>query len=67
MRKKIYGLLARGIVKIAVPVFLGLPKQQASTISSIFSIPQLITALVGNILAFILLPTLKKGMRERQG
>lgn len=56
-----------GIVQIAVPVLLGLPEQQASVISSIFSFPQLITALVGGILAILLLQTLKKAMRERQG
>ena len=53
-----------GIVQIAVPVFLGLPEQQASVISNMFSIPQLITALIGGLLAIALLPALKKAIGE---
>lgn len=55
-----------GIVQIAVPVFLGLPEQQTSVISNLFSIPQLITALIGGILAIVLLPTLKKAIGKRR-
>ena len=55
-----------GIVRIAIPVFLGLPEQQAAVISYMFSIPQLITALVGGILAIVLLPTLKKAIGGRE-
>lgn len=53
-------ILYVGIVKIAVPLFLNLPKQQASIISNMFSIPQLITALVGGILAAVTLPRLSR-------
>jgi len=57
-----------GVVQIAIPVFLGLPEQQAAITSNMFSIPQLITALVGGVFAIILLPTLKKAIKaERQG
>lgn len=49
-----------GIVQIAIPVFLGLPEQQAAVISNMFSIPQLVTALVGGALATVLFPRLKK-------
>ena len=51
-----------GIVQIAVPIFLGLPEPQAAIISNIFSIPQLITALVGGALAVVLFPRLKKAV-----
>lgn len=52
-----------GIVKIAIPFFAGLPDQQASVISQMFSVPQLITALAGGILAILILPTIKKAIR----
>ena len=55
-----------GIVEIAIPIFLGLPEQQAAVISTMFSIPQLITALIGGTLATALLPTLKKAIREKR-
>ena len=55
-----------GIVRIAVPVFLGLPEKQAAVISYMFSIPQIFTALMGGLLASILLPVLKKILRLRQ-
>lgn len=48
-----------GIVNIAVPIFLNLPEKQAAVISSMFSTPQLITALAGGALAALLLPRLK--------
>ena len=51
-----------GIVQIAVPIFLGLPAPQAAVISNMFSIPQLITALVGGALAVVLFPRLKKAV-----
>ena len=49
-----------GIVKLAIPVILKIPEPQATVMSGMFSIPQLITALIGGSLAVILLPTLKK-------
>jgi len=55
-----------GIVRIAIPVFLGLPEQQAAVISYMFSMPQLVTALIGGIMAIALLPTLKKAIGERR-
>lgn len=56
-----------GIVQIAVPVFLGLPDGQAAVISNMFSIPQLITALVGGAFAIVLFPRLKKAVTGGQG
>lgn len=55
-----------GIVRIAIPVFLGLPEKQAAVIANMFSIPQLITALVGGAFAIVLLPTLKRAIGERR-
>ena len=60
-----YLVLYVGIVRIAIPVFLGLPERQAAVISAMFSIPQLVTALVGGTLAVALLPSLKKAIGER--
>jgi hypothetical protein len=55
-------ILYVGIVKIAVPLFLNLPKQQAIMISNMFSFSQLVTALAGGILAIMMLPPLKKAI-----
>lgn len=57
-------VLYLGIVKIAVPFLLGLPEQQAAAISSLFSIPQLVTAVFGGILAILVLPILKKALSK---
>lgn len=58
--------LYAGIVKIAIPYLLNLPEQQAATISGMFSIPQLFTALIGGAAATIMLPLLKKAVKTRQ-
>jgi len=50
-----------GILKIAV-LILGLPEQQVAVISIMYPIMQLITALIGGILATILLPVLKNAI-----
>lgn len=55
-----YLVLYISIVKFAVPVLLQLPEKQAFIISNMFSISQLITALLGGILALIVYPRLKK-------
>lgn len=55
-----FSVLYIGIVQIAIPVFLDLPKPQAAVISHMFSIPQLITAFVGGAFAVALFPRLKK-------
>ena len=51
-----------GIVRIAVPLFLGLPEAQAAVVSGMFSIPQLITALVGGALAIVIFPRVKRAI-----
>ncbi len=55
-----------GIVRIAVPVFLGLPEKQAAVISNMFSIPQLFTTLIGGVLAAVILPVLQKAIGTRR-
>ena len=55
-----------GIVRIAIPILLGLPEQQAAAITSIFSVSQLFTASVGGALAFVLIPRLKKAIAGGQ-
>jgi hypothetical protein len=55
-----------GIVKIAVPVLLGLPEKQAAVISNMFSIPQLFTALIGGALSAAILPALQKAVGKRR-
>ena len=55
-----------GIVQIAVPLLLKLPEPQASVISSMFSIPQLITALLGGGMALLVLTPLKKAIEGGQ-
>lgn len=53
-----------GIVKLAVPILLGLPEQQAAVVSGMFSVPQLITALIGGAIAAIILPILQRSMKR---
>ncbi|MCI8287009.1 MAG: ECF transporter S component [Lachnospiraceae bacterium] len=53
-------VLYLGIVKIAVPLLLKLPEPQAKVISGMFSISQLITALLGGIAALPVLVSVKK-------
>jgi len=55
-----------GIVRIAIPILLNLPEQQAAAITSIFSVAQLFTASVGGALAFVLIPRLKKAIAGGQ-
>ena len=55
-----------GIVKIAVPVFLRLPPQQATIISGMFSFPQLATAALGGAVAAVILPRLKKAIQTNR-
>jgi hypothetical protein len=55
-----------GIVLIAIPYLLNLPEKQATTISGMFSIPQLFTALIGGVIATVMLPLLKNAMKSRK-
>lgn len=53
-----------GIVKIAVPVILKLPEPQATAISNTFSLPQLITATIGGVVAVVILPAILKAVKK---
>ena len=53
-----------GIVKLAVPVLLGLPEPQASVVSQMFSLPQLFTALLGGAVALPVIRVLKKAVQR---
>ena len=55
-------VLYLGIAQIAVPFFLRLPAPQAAVISNMFSIPQLLTALLGGGVALLVLSPLKKAI-----
>ncbi len=52
-------VLYLGVVRLAVPL-LKLPQPQAAAISGMFSLPQLITALLGGIVALPICAVLKK-------
>ena len=53
-----------GVAVIVVPIILGLPEPQASVISGVFSLPQLITAIVGGTLALLMSPVLKRAQSK---
>jgi len=59
-----YLVLYFGVVHIAIPLFMDLPEERAAVISGIFSIPQLITASIGGTIAVIILPVMKKAIRQ---
>ena len=51
------------VVKLIVPT-LGIPAEKAAALSATFSTPQLITALIGGILAAIIVPLIRKAVRK---
>lgn len=58
-------VLYLGIVRIAIPFLLKLPGPQAAVISGMFSYPQLVTALLGGVLALAILPAVNKAVGAR--
>ena len=54
-----------GIVVFALPLIPGIKEKQVAVISASFSWPQLITALTGSILAMMIVPHLKKAIKQR--
>lgn len=56
-------ILYVGVAQIAVPLLLGLPEPQAAVISNMFSLPQLLTALLGGGVALLVLSPLKKAFK----
>ena len=55
-------VLYLAIVKLVVPVILGLGEPQAGMVSALFSWPQLVTALLGGLFAMLLSPILSKAI-----
>ncbi|MEA5039734.1 MAG: ECF transporter S component [Clostridiaceae bacterium] len=53
-----------GVAKWIVPIVLGLPAPKAAVVSAAFSWPQLVTALIGGVLAILVLPLVKKAIKE---
>lgn len=53
-----------GLVIIAVPLIPGIKEKQAAVIGASFSWPQIITALIGSILAMMIIPHLKKAIKQ---
>lgn len=53
-----------GIVKLALPLIPGLKPQQIQMMSAMFSWPQLVTALIGGIVAALLVPVLKRAIKS---
>jgi hypothetical protein len=52
-----------GLVMIALPLIPGIKEKQMAVIGASFSWPQLITALIGSILAMMIVPHLKKAIK----
>jgi uncharacterized membrane protein len=57
-----FGVLYLGIVHLVVPVIMGLPEPQASTVSALFSWPQIVTAVIGGGIAVLIYPVLSKAI-----
>jgi hypothetical protein len=55
-------VLYGGIVKVAIPFLLQLSGQQAAVVSHMFSLPQLVTALIGGAAASLILPLLQRAL-----
>jgi hypothetical protein len=53
-----------GIVQLAIPLLM-LPEKQAAVISTMFSLPQLFTALIGGSIAVLILPVLEKAVKPK--
>jgi len=52
-----------GLVLIALPLIPGINEKQLAVISTAFTWPQLVTALIGSTLAMIIVPLLKKALK----
>ncbi len=58
-------VLYLSIVQVMIPFFLNLPEKKAEVLSATFSLPQLFTALIGGVVAIIVLPIVKKATAAR--
>lgn len=61
-----FGVLYLSIVQFVIPVILKMPAPQAAMISSVFSFPQLITALIGGGLSILIVPVLSKALGKQR-
>lgn len=55
-----------GIVKLALPLISNIKEQQIKVISATFGVPQLVTAIIGGIIAFIVIPLIVKALNRKQ-
>jgi len=53
-----------GLVAIALPLIPGIQEKQMEVIGAAFTWPQLVTALIGSALAMIIVPLLKKAIKQ---
>jgi hypothetical protein len=59
-----FAVLFLGVTKLAIPVILALPEQKARAMSAAFSVPQLITASIGGVIALIIAPVIQKAVQR---
>lgn len=52
-----------GVVLFALPLIPGIKEKQIAVMSAAFSWPQLVTALIGSVMAMIIIPQLKKAIK----
>jgi uncharacterized membrane protein len=58
-----FAVLYGTVVKLAIPLIIKAPEPQATVMGAAFSIPQLITAAVGGVLAILVLPIIEKATK----
>jgi hypothetical protein len=58
-----FAVLILGVTKLVIPVILAIPEPKASVMSAAFSLPQLITASIGGVIALIITPVIQKAVR----
>lgn len=58
-----FAVLYLVIVRWLVPMVLTLNEKQAAVLSASFSLPQLITAAIGGVLAMLLVPALRRALK----
>jgi hypothetical protein len=61
-----FGVLFLSVNYIAIPLVLKLPADKAGAISAQFGIAQLITAVIGGIVAVAAIPLIKKALKGRE-
>jgi hypothetical protein len=59
-----FAVLFLGVTKLAIPVILAIPEPKASVMSAAFSLPQLITASIGGVIALVIAPLILKAVRR---